>query len=162
MLLKRIKALIINILKIIKLFDLIYFFLISVRRFLSKRKRINFTNPYQVIGKKNYDFFLGYYDINNLSFDEKKIIFHQKPKNKNYVYISLYDLDNQSIINFDITEVWSWQLGSRVQWISDDEFIFNTLNAERKLISKSINYKNKKKKFILSPFFQKPQIINML
>lgn len=142
-----------KILKKIKIFFLFYTILIFVRRKLNNKKRIFFKKKFQVIGKNNADIFLGYYDINNLSFDEKKILFHQKFKNQKYLNISVLYLKNKKIINHDISYAWSWQLGSRSQWISNEEIIFNTTDKNGKLICKSINIYNNKFKCYPFSFF---------
>ena len=140
-----IKTFIILTLQKMKMFNYIYFFIVSIRRFFYRKKKFNFQKNYEIIGKDNYDFFLGYYDINNFSFDEKKILFHQKSKSEKFVFISIYSLLDKKIKNYDVSFAWSWQLGSRLKWISDNEFIFNTIDSEKNLISKSINVKTKKK-----------------
>ena len=44
--------------------------------------------------------------------------------------------------------------------ISDKEFIFNTLDDQNYLVSKSINYENNSENFILFHFFQYQIIVN--
>ena len=150
---KKAKFYTIYILKKIKIFFLIYSVLIFIRRKLNHKKKILFKKKFQVIGKDNADIFLGYYDINNFSFDETKILFHYKLKNKKYTNISVLNLKNNKIIHYDFSYAWSWQLGSRSQWISSDEIIFNTIDKKGDLICKSINIKNNEFKHYPFSFF---------
>ena len=83
----------------------------------------------------------------------KKILFHQKPHNEKYVNISIYDMEKKFQKKYDISYAWSWQLGCRITWISDKEFIFNTLDDQNYLVSKSINYENNSEKFYPFSFF---------
>ena len=143
----------IYILRKIKLFFLLYALLIAGRRIFFKKKKINFKKKFSTVGEKHNDIFLGYYDICNFSFDEKKILFHQKPHNEKYVNISIYDMEKKISKKYDISYAWSWQLGCRIKWISDKEFIFNTLDDQNYLVSKSINYENNSEKFYPFSFF---------
>ena len=151
---KNIKLSIINFLKSINLFNFIYSKIIFIRRFLSKKTKINFRNNFILIEDKNSDNFLGYYDISNFSNDRQKISFHQKTKLSNYVNICVYNRDKRSVDIYDTSAAWSWQLGSRLKWLSDKELIFNCIDDNKNLICRTINIENKSSKNFSYPFFQ--------
>ena len=150
---KNTKLSIINFLKSINLFNFIYSKIIFIRRFLSNKTKINFINNFILIEDKNSDNFLGYYDISNFSNDRQKISFHQKTKLSNYVNICVYNRDKRSVDIYDTSAAWSWQLGSRLKWLSDKELIFNCIDDNKNLICRSINIENKSSKNFSYPFF---------
>ena len=102
---------------------------------------------------KESDIFLGYYDINNFSNNQEKILFHQKPKSEKYVNISVYDCKTKNIKILDQSFAWSWQLGSRLKWLTDKEIIFNYVDSNKNLICKSLNIDNRSFKNFSFPFF---------
>ncbi len=150
---KNIKLIIIDFLKSKNLFNLIYSKIIFVKRFILKKKKINFKNNFILVGDKNSDNFLGYYDINNISSDRQKILFHQKNKLSDYVNICVYECNKRGVKIFDSSSAWSWQLGSRLRWLSNKELIFNCIDDNKNLISKSLNIENKLSKNFSYPFF---------
>ena len=94
---KIIKLIIINFLKKINLFYFFYSKVILIRRFFFNKKKIEFKNKFILVSDKESDIFLGYYDINNFSNNQEKILFHQKPKSEKYVNISVYDCKKKNI-----------------------------------------------------------------
>ena len=78
--------------------------------------------------------------------------FIKNQKKKNYVNICIYQCKNKEIEILENTFAWSWQLGSRLKWLSNEIIIFNSLN-NNKLNSVALNIENKKKYFYSFPFF---------
>ena len=66
----------------------------------------------------------------------------QKPKSEKYINISVYDYKKKNIKILDQSFAWSWQLGSRLKWLTDKELIFNNIDSNKNLISKSLNIEN--------------------
>lgn len=134
----------------------IYYFLIFLRRLFFFKKKLNLINnkkKIKVVGKKNCDYFLGYYDINNFSDDEKKIIFHSKNIHDQKIGICLFDILTDTTKKLDETLAWSWQLGSRLQWLDNQSIIFNSIDLNKNLCSFSINLKSGERKKINYPIF---------
>lgn len=134
----------------------IYYFIIYLRRFFFLKKKLNLIDKkkkYKVIGKKNCDYFLGYYDINNFSDNVKKILFHSKKINEKKINICLFDILSNTVRKLDETIVWSWQLGSRLQWLNDQRVIFNSIDSNKNLCSFLINLKSGEKRQIKYPIF---------
>ena len=150
---RNIKLIIINFLQKINLFYFFYSKIIFIRRFLFKKKKVEFKNKFILVSDKDSDIFLGYYDINNFSNDQQKILFHQKPKSEKYINISVYDYKKKDIKILDQSFAWSWQLGSRLKWLTDKELIFNNVDSNKNLICKSLNIENRSFKNFSFPFF---------
>ena len=75
------------------------------------------------------------YPLNNLGFKEQNI----------FIEICLWDISKNIIKKIDESDTWSWEQGSRLQWINHKEFIYNKrLNG--KLISCIYDIENKTKK----------------
>ena len=135
----------------------VYYILILIRRFFCLKKKINFCKEkkkLKIIGKHNYDFFLGYYDINNISEDETKILFHKKNKKSNKVDLCIYDVLSQLEKKIDESYAWSWQLGTRLQWVDHQSIIYNYVQ-QNSLCSIILNLQNNKKKILNYPIFSK-------
>jgi len=135
----------------------IYKILIFFRRIVKKKSKIRFNliNDYDLIGEKNYQTFTGYYDVNLISFDEKSLVFHRKKNFQNeYVDIILYNFktDKKHII-LDKTKAWSWQLGSRLQWIDNSRIFYNSTNHKNILEGIILNIKTNNRKKIPFPIF---------
>ena len=108
--------------------NLLFFYklLVLIRRLInSKIKKFHSSfKDYEIIGQKNFETFTGYYDLDVVSPDEKKLIFHRIQKNNNSCEIVLYDFNsNNNFLVLSETKAWSWQLGARLQWI-DNQKIF--------------------------------------
>ena len=140
-----------------KLGFIFYKILIFIRRFFKKKKRIKFDliKEYSVIGEKNYQTFTGYYDVNLISFDEKSLLYHKKKNSDNdYVEIILYNFKTKKKHKIlDKTKAWSWQLGSRLQWIDNHRIFYNSVNDKNLLEGIILNLKTNKKKKIEFPIF---------
>ena len=82
-----------------------------------------------LFGEKNYKTFTGYYDVNLKSFDEKSLLYQKKKNSDNdYVEIILYNFKTKKKHKIlDKTKAWSWQLGSRLQWIDNHRIFYNYL-----------------------------------
>ncbi len=135
----------------------IYKILIFLRRFLNKKKKIklNLISDYEIIGKKKHQTFTGYYDVNFISHDEKSMVYQRKTESNNVnVEIILYDFktDKKHKI-LDKTKAWSWQLGSRLQWIDNNTIFYNSVNNKNILEGIILNLKTKQKRKIPYPLF---------
>tara|TARA_Y100000389_G_C17460004_1_gene520989 strand:- start:1744 stop:3000 length:1257 start_codon:yes stop_codon:yes gene_type:complete len=116
-----------------------------------------------------HDHSVGFHDIrpfNNLN--NNLILLHRYPlnslgfKKKNTdIEICLWDFVKSKIEKIDTTDTWSWEQGSRLQWFSDNELIYNKRNngkivscvydvdkKEKKIINNSIYSVNINKQFL--------------
>lgn len=88
---------------------------------------------YKLIQENGRNVFFGYYDLNQFSKDERKLLIHSVPKNadpiKDNADIALYDLNSNSISSLATTHTWCWQQGSRLRWhpIIPEQILFNDL-----------------------------------
>lgn len=108
----------------------------SIANFQLYKKSYNFKTAYLTTtflsDYKNESFF-GYYDKSPLSPNGKFIIFHEtsgifthkSPDPKNPVKIGLYDIVENSYKVIAETSSYNWQQGSKLQWLNDNQFIFN-------------------------------------
>lgn len=139
----------------------------------SKRlyQRINFH-----LHKKNYFFqsayklhtlpveqenFFGYYDKSPLSSDGRYLLFHQVegktnllPTQAKKIDIVVFDMGaNKAIFDFP-TFSYNWQQGARLQWIGEEELIFNEYDLEKDQYQAVIfNINNQQKRIINKPVY---------
>ena len=103
-------------------------------RFNEIRKKIKYSSQNNIkhFNFKDHDTFFGYYDKSPVNDSNTKIVFHASPfrtyfnpnPNKKIKIIVQNLEDNyQSVIAE--TSAYNWQQGSRLQWISDSEILFN-------------------------------------
>ena len=110
--------------------------------------------------ENNFDHSVGYHDIKPFGgLNNQFILLHKYPLNnlgfleKNInIDICLWDYKNSKIYIIDETSAWSWEQGSRLQWISDKEIIYNKIN-EKKVISCIYNIETKQKKKLESSLY---------
>lgn len=86
---------------------------------------------YNLLGKDNEHYFVGYYDKDPVDFSGQDILCHKvdnqysndiEPKNAE---IGLLSIDNNQFQLLTTTNAMNWQLGSRVQWLNKNIIIFN-------------------------------------
>ena len=110
------------------------------RTFLPKFKI--FFHKYEIISQKDKDFFFGYYDLYPFSNDSSLLLCHSVLKKDKLAEILLVNLKKtKKVIVLDKTQAWSWQLGSRLRWLNNSNYIgFNSIiNGKEcfKIIDKS-------------------------
>ena len=117
----------------------------------------------------NNDHSVGYHDIKPFNKSNQNLIaLHRYPLNNSAyqnenvdIEICLWDFINSKIEKIDVTDTWSWEQGSRLQWISENELIYNKrvdgklvscvhdINAKtKKVIQNSVYSVNKNKQFL--------------
>ena len=140
-------------------YNLLFFykFLVLTRRLINNRvKKFNFSyKDYKIIGEKNFETFTGYYDLDVISPDETKLIFHRIKKNDNSCEIVLYDFNvKKNFLVLSETKAWSWQLGARLQWIDNQKIFYNCVDACTNILHGVIfDINTKVKKIIPYPIF---------
>lgn len=90
----------------------------------------NFTNYHllkysEEYSLKNCNVFFGYYDKDPLN--KNKLLAHSIIDNGEDCVIGYFDLESKNFVKVDSTNSWSWQFGSRLQWLNekDERIIFN-------------------------------------
>ena len=81
----------------------------------------------------DHDHSVGFHDIKPFNHsNSNQVILHRYPlnnlgfkKNNINIEICLWDFIKSKIEKIDITDTWSWEQGSRLQWISENELIYN-------------------------------------
>ena len=109
---------------------------------------INFIYP---VNRDKSETFFGYYDKSPLNLDNNYIIYHlsnlstaRNPNKVKNIEIYLFDILNNKHFFISETSAFNWQIGSRLQWISNSRFIFNDFSTKKKrYISKIYNVKEK-------------------
>ena len=109
---------------------------------------------------KNFDHSVGFHDIRPFNkFDDKLMVLHRYPLNnlgfledETNIDICLWDYHNSRIDKIDTTAAWSWEQGSRLQWLNEKEIIYNKID-DGKLISCIYNIEKKKRKNLKNPFY---------
>lgn len=93
----------------------------------------------KIPGKK--EVFFGYYDKSPFSLSGNTLITHAcnhltkgKPNPYKPISIVLTDLDSGQIIGEWESQAYNWQQGSRLQWIDEEEFMFNTYNSNTRAL----------------------------
>jgi hypothetical protein len=98
------------------------------------RKPYNYKSTYKLneISCGEKETFFGYYDKSPESKNGNFIIFHQsliptndKPNNLQPIQIFLRDLVQDKEVLVGESKTYNWQQGAKLQWISDNKFIFN-------------------------------------
>ena len=115
----------------------LYKLLVLIRRLTNKRIKkfkASFKN-YEIIGEKNFETFTGYYDLDVVSPDERRLIFHRIKKHNNSCEIVLYDFSEQKkFFVLSETKAWSWQLGARLQWIDNQKIFYNCVDTSTNIL----------------------------
>ena len=120
--------------------------------YLMNTKEANIISDFDVLKieyKENMETFFGYYDKSPMNESQTKIIFHaslnstkRKPNSNNSVFIILKDIETSKILYQDEVETFNWQQGCKLQWIDNDNFIYNSYdNKKCQFISKLTNSK---------------------
>jgi hypothetical protein len=100
--------------------------------FLSKI-RVKSSMEYKILGREGHHYFVGYYDIDPVDKLGKNILCHRiSTKYTRFVEpevgeVGLMSIGENKFTPIANTHALNWQLGSRVQWLSDGEIIFNDI-----------------------------------
>ena len=108
---------------------------------LGKKGKLRFENdrlyPIEELRSRDYHVFRGYYDLNYLSSDQKKLLVHRLPVNaetnrETSIEIGYVDLENRRFKKTARSLAWCWQQGSRLRWhpLKDSEIIFNDVDKK--------------------------------
>jgi len=108
-------------------------FLCSLRIFREYTSKFEITK----ITDSSGHIFFGYYDKFPLNWNQNILLAHRYKgdvslDNSLPVEIGFYDFANKKFIKKCSSLAWSWQLGSRLMWINDNEFIYNDFSSEKK------------------------------
>ena len=108
---------------------------------------------------KDYDHSVGFHDIKPFnSNNDDLLLVHRFPiknilfSNKIETEICLWNYKNSKIQILDKTSAWSWEQGSRLQWIDENTIVYNKVN-KNKLGCVINNINNNNKKFIDRPIY---------
>lgn len=106
-----------------------------------------------------YDHSVGYHDIKPFNkLNDNIILMHRYPKNtigpkSNLpIEIGLWDHKNNIFNKISETTAWSWEQGSRLQWLDKENIIFNQI-TDGKLQSCKVNIKNPNDKKYYNPIY---------
>ena len=103
----------------------------------------------------DYDHSVGFHDIRPFNNQNKNLILLHRyslnnlgfKKENTTIDICLWNIAKSQIEKIDTTDAWSWEQGSRLQWINQNKFIYNK-RIEEKLVSCVYDINNKSKKII--------------
>ena len=108
---------------------------------------------------KHSNAFFGYYDNVPVNESNKFLVAHttHQDTKKDFedilsVDISLKNLVTGEEITVDKSSAFNWQIGTRLQWLNDNQFIYNFVN-DNLLVSKIFNTKTNSFKIIKFPIF---------
>ena len=109
---------------------------------------------------KNFDHYVGFHDIKPFNIKKDNLmVLHRLPSNtldflgnKQHLEICLWDFKTSKIDPIDISNAWSWEQGSRLQWLNEKEIIYNKID-DGKLVSCIYNIQEKKKKLLKNPVY---------
>lgn len=128
--------------------------------FRKKYQYKSFFDIEKVAYSKEEDFF-GYYDKSPENKSGTHCIFHSSdikttnlPSKDKSIKIYVKDIANDKFIFCDESHAYNWQQGTKLQWIDDDKFIFNSFCNKKKIyISKIFNKNGKIIKIIDMPIY---------
>jgi hypothetical protein len=111
----------------------------------------------------DYDHTVGYHDISPFNKNNDNILtMHRFPlkntdlSNNIKAEICLWHSRESIIEKIDETDSWSWEQGSRLQWLNCEEIIYN-IKENKKNKSCIYNINNKQKKILESPIYSLSQ-----
>ena len=124
-------------------------------QFKSSNKVVKISND------KSDNSFFGYYDRSPMSNDGRKVLFHStsfdtkvKPNKCKQIDIMIFDIETRQANYVSSTKAFNWQQGAKLQWLNDDEIIFNDyLETEDKYLSKIYNLKDNRFRNIDLPIY---------
>ena len=85
----------------------------------------------------NFDHSVGFHDVRPFNkYKNNLVLLHRYPLNNigfkskiNLpIEICIWDISKKKIDKIDQTDAWSWEQGSRLQWINENELIYNIKN----------------------------------
>jgi len=127
------------------------------------KKKYKFKSEYCIksIGIKEKESFFGYYDKSPLEVSNKYLIFQvpeentkNTPNSSKPINIVLYDVKEDTYDYIDKSYSYNWQQGSRLMWLNDIEFIYNSYNNNDDIyISKIYNIDTKAFRIIDFPVY---------
>jgi hypothetical protein len=127
------------------------------------KKKYKFKSEYCIkpISIKEKESFFGYYDKSPLGVTNKYLIFQvpeentkNTPNSNKPINIVLHDVKKDTYDYIDKSYSYNWQQGSRLMWLNDVEFIYNSYNNNDDIyISKIYNIDTKAFRVIDSPIY---------
>lgn len=100
--------------------------------------------------------FFGYYEKKQVSYNGKYFLFlkvafqDREPKEEDIAEIYIGEIETKKYEKIDQTYAWNFQQGCMLNWLSDDEIIYN-VRIGKEFFSKIYNIKNGKTKLIERP-----------
>lgn len=123
---------------------------------LMPRKREFSANP--ILLKEG--FFFGFHDISPFSMDNSKILAHKlkfdfrMPTKRDAIEVGYLEYRKNALGNFNAlgeTRSWNYHKGSRLQWVNEEDIIFNCVDENNHLGSQIVNTLSRATKNIRYP-----------
>lgn len=125
------------------------------------KKQSEHIGNLEVFDFEHHETFFGYYDRSPLNKSLTHCLFYRSkfttklnPRRNIPIELILWNLKEKEIVK--IWKIWAynWQQGSKVQWLSDDGFIFNNYDRKRNIYySTIVNISNFEEKIIGLPSY---------
>jgi len=99
--------------------------------FFLPKVKLNSKFSFEILGRNNGHYFVGYYDIDPYRESEGDILCHyvspeySQENEPSRAEIGLLSLTSGNFLPIVTTKAVNWQLGSRVQWVSEKSIIYN-------------------------------------
>ena len=114
--------------------------------------KLNYSSKLISSTPNSHDHSIGFHDVKPFNKINNHITYVHRyslqnigfKKEINSIDICLWNYIENKINPVDSTDAWSWEQGSRLQWLNENELIFNKI-IEEKLISCIYNIYDKKK-----------------
>jgi hypothetical protein len=103
------------------------------------------NDNYKVLGDRKYHYFVGYYDINPVDSKNENILCHRVDRKFTYDVepekgvVGLLSIHTNQFKVITTTKALNWQLGSRVQWLSNNRIVLNDISDNGLQYSKMID-----------------------
>tara|TARA_Y100000746_G_scaffold219130_1_gene216294 strand:- start:242 stop:1513 length:1272 start_codon:yes stop_codon:yes gene_type:complete len=125
--------------------------------------KLNLFNSVEIINSTplNLDHSVGFHDIRPFNQSNNNLVLlHRYPlntlgfkkKDNITIEICIWDISKNTVEKIDETNAWSWEQGSRLQWINEKELVYN-IRYSGKLKSCIYNIEKKTKKILKNTIY---------
>lgn len=131
-------------------------FMTKISRLINKKMDREWVckekEEYTVIKNKGRNISFGYYDYNPIK-NEKVLFMEFKDNIKNFAKIYFYNLETKEKNYIASTKAFSLQMGSRLNWFSNNEVIFNDYDKKTGYLSRVVTIGGKETKRFDFPIY---------
>lgn len=105
--------------------------------------------PIHQIEERSGETFFGYYDKSPESSDGRYVLYHftkystkNLPSKEHSIEVRMMDADSGNVLYKKEVKAYNWQQGARLQWLSDQKFIFNNYSEQEGYHAVTVDFSN--------------------